>query len=231
MKCPKCGFISFDYLDQCKRCGKDWGPKKALLGVERNVQPTGRGQSSSTILEEGMSTAALEVLLDEEFDRLYERLKMEEEETSGIQWGGFLLRSCAFSVDLFVLSLFSLLLFYLSFVGYTVGLSAHHQSLSPDNVGGFLWLLSFAWFGLGTVYFVLFHGLGGKTIGKWIFGLRVVGADQGPISYNQALIRWIGSLISSFLGLGVLWIIWNREKRGWHDLMARTWVIRDRTIK
>ena len=65
MKCPKCGFISFDYLDQCKQCGKDWGPKKALPGVERDVQPTGRGQSSSTILEEGMSTAALEVLLDD----------------------------------------------------------------------------------------------------------------------------------------------------------------------
>ena len=28
MKCPKCNYISFDYLDSCKKCGKDLSEHK-----------------------------------------------------------------------------------------------------------------------------------------------------------------------------------------------------------
>ena len=49
-----------------------------------------------------------------------------------------------------------------------------------------------------------------------------------PITYRRALFRWIGSigLGGASLGLAFLWILWQREKRGWHDFLARTWVIR-----
>jgi len=33
MKCPKCGFTSFDYLDDCKKCGADVSDVRASLGV------------------------------------------------------------------------------------------------------------------------------------------------------------------------------------------------------
>ncbi|NOY44808.1 MAG: hypothetical protein GXP50_05075 [Deltaproteobacteria bacterium] len=33
MKCPKCGYISFDYLDECRRCGTDLRDARALLGL------------------------------------------------------------------------------------------------------------------------------------------------------------------------------------------------------
>jgi hypothetical protein len=33
MKCPKCGYFSPDYLDNCKKCGKDLLPEKAKLGL------------------------------------------------------------------------------------------------------------------------------------------------------------------------------------------------------
>jgi uncharacterized RDD family membrane protein YckC len=29
------------------------------------------------------------------------------------------------------------------------------------------------------------------------------------------------------IGLGILWIVWSREKRAWHDFLARTWVVRE----
>lgn len=230
MKCPKCSYITFDYLDQCKRCGADWVSERVRLGIEVPKPSPGEGQRSTAVIEEGMGTAALELLLDEEFDRLYERLKREEEKASGVRWGGFLRRACAFSVDLLVLLLFSFLLFYFAYVGYSVGLAAHHRSLSADNVGVFLRILLFAWFSLGTGYFVLFHGLAGKTVGKWLLGLRVVGARQGPITYSQALVRCVGALLSALSGLGFLWILWSREKRGWHDLLAHTWVIREESL-
>lgn len=37
MKCPKCGYVSFNYLDECKKCGKDLEPfktKNKLWGIE-----------------------------------------------------------------------------------------------------------------------------------------------------------------------------------------------------
>ena len=39
MKCPKCGFISFDYLDRCKKCGCDLGEykRKMRIGTSRPV--------------------------------------------------------------------------------------------------------------------------------------------------------------------------------------------------
>lgn len=177
---------------------------------------------------EEKGTAALELLLEEEFDRLYERLKREEEKARATVWGGFYRRACALFIDLSVLSLLSFVLFYFTYVGYSVGLAAHHQVLSEENLDVFLFFLLLGWFSLGAGYFVLFHGMAGQTIGKWLLGLKVVGVNQEPITYGRALTRCVGILLSAFLGLGFLWVLFNREKRGWHDLLARTWVIRER---
>lgn len=173
------------------------------------------------------SAAALEILLEEEWDRLYERLKREEKKGSTVPWGGFFRRAGAFFMDLLVLSVLSFVLFYFAYVGYSVGLAAHHQALSEENLDVFLFFLILGWLSLVAGYFILFHGMGGQTIGKWLLGLRVVGADQEPITYRQALTRCVGMLASAFLGLGFLWILFSREKRGWHDLLARTWVVRE----
>jgi hypothetical protein len=32
MKCQKCGYVSFDYLSQCKKCGADLTAARGLLG-------------------------------------------------------------------------------------------------------------------------------------------------------------------------------------------------------
>ena len=56
MKCPKCGFISFDYLDRCKKCGQDLASHKQKLGIgsSRTVVPPTRnadGQPSAPLPE------------------------------------------------------------------------------------------------------------------------------------------------------------------------------------
>lgn len=172
--------------------------------------------------------AGVELLLDEEFDRLYERLRREEEGASQVRWGGFFRRALAFLVDAGVLTLLSAVLFYIAYVGYSVGLAANHKSFSAENIGPFLFLLSPAWVSLVAGYFILLHGMEGKTIGKWLLGLKVVAADQEPITYRQAALRCAAGLLSFFSVIGVLWILFHREKRGWHDLIARTWVVREK---
>lgn len=146
------------------------------------------------------------------------------------QWGGFFHRSWASFIDMIVLLLLSFLLFYLGYVGYKVGLTAHQQSPSGDNLALFLYVFLIAWVFLVTGYFVLLHGMGGKTIGKWLLGLRVVGINGTPITCSRAFLRWVGTIVCALFGTGFLWILCNKEKRGWHDLLAGTWVIRERGL-
>jgi uncharacterized RDD family membrane protein YckC len=175
---------------------------------------------------EAREMAELEALIEREFDRLYARLEREEQ-ASAARWGGFFRRASALVVDILVLSLFSLLLFYLSLVGYSVGLAAHDRSISWEMKMELVRVVLLAWVCLVGGYFVLLHTLEGRTVGKWLLGLRVVGADQARIGYLRALTRFIVAALSAPLVLGFLWILWSREKRAWHDLVARTWVIRE----
>lgn len=39
MRCPKCGYTSFDHLDSCKKCGKDLAEFKARYGIKSVLFP------------------------------------------------------------------------------------------------------------------------------------------------------------------------------------------------
>ncbi len=144
-----------------------------------------------------------------------------------IHWGGFFRRACAFVIDGIVVLALSMIMFYMCYIGYKVGLSAHGRALTWEHSMPFLVLFTWGWIGLATAYFVIFHGLDGKTIGKWLLGLRVVGVERSTVTYRRAFLRWLGLVGFAPVLLGFLWILWSREKRGWHDFLARTWVIRE----
>jgi uncharacterized RDD family membrane protein YckC len=145
-----------------------------------------------------------------------------------VRWGGFFRRAGACIIDLVMLASLAALMGAMAYVGYKVGLAAHNRPISWSRAVPLLSYLTFAWIGLSTAYFVIFHGMEGKTVGKWLFGLRVVGEGQSPIGYRRALLRWIGAVGfgAASLGLSLLWVLWQREKRAWHDFLAGTWVIR-----
>jgi uncharacterized RDD family membrane protein YckC len=69
----------------------------------------------------------------------------------------------------------------------------------------------------------------GKTIGKMILGVRVVSADGHVVlRARQTFIRVITYPISFILfGIGLLGIVFNRERRAWHDRFAKTAVVYD----
>ncbi|MBI4676683.1 MAG: RDD family protein [Elusimicrobia bacterium] len=47
------------------------------------------------------------------------------------------------------------------------------------------------------------------------------------IKWKHALTRAIISLVSGYgLSLGYLWAFWEKDRRGWHDLLAGTVVVR-----
>lgn len=145
----------------------------------------------------------------------------------GQRYGGFFRRALALLVDFFVVALLSGVMGALAYVGYKVGLAAHQRAVSGPTLMPLVTLLTAAGTFLSMSYFVLFHGMEGKTIGKWCLHLRVVGADNERIGYRRACLRWIATVALAPLLLGFLWVLWSREKRAWHDYLARTWVIVD----
>lgn len=65
------------------------------------------------------------------------------------------------------------------------------------------------------------------TPGKMATRTKIVdAATGGPPSKQQCVLRYLGYYVSLFgLGLGFLWVAFDRRKQGWHDKMAGTVVI------
>lgn len=66
------------------------------------------------------------------------------------------------------------------------------------------------------------------TPGKAALATRIVDVATGrKPSLLKLVVRGLGYLLSAFpLGLGFLWIAWDRRKQGWHDKLAGTVVVR-----
>jgi uncharacterized RDD family membrane protein YckC len=77
------------------------------------------------------------------------------------------------------------------------------------------------------LYYWLFTGLKGQTLGKMAVGIKVVNAAGSVPGLGCAALREIpGKILSSIaICLGFLWVIWDKQKQGWHDKIASTYVV------
>ncbi|OQY18847.1 MAG: hypothetical protein B6I36_05905 [Desulfobacteraceae bacterium 4572_35.1] len=77
-------------------------------------------------------------------------------------------------------------------------------------------------------YYVFFTGYCGQTPGKMALRIKVVHRDDGDISYGQAFVReTVGKTISYLIFcIGYLMVAFRSDKRGLHDLIAATKVIK-----
>jgi uncharacterized RDD family membrane protein YckC len=84
---------------------------------------------------------------------------------------------------------------------------------------------------LGTFNFFYYWycwSVSGKTPGKALLGLRVVRADGAPLGPLAAAIRVLTFPLSfAIAGLGFLGIVFGREHRALHDLLAGSAVVYD----
>lgn len=78
-------------------------------------------------------------------------------------------------------------------------------------------------------YFAVTQSLCGKTFGMMITRTRTVSIETGePLSIQQSLIRTVGYFISLLPALlGFLSIALNSQRRGLHDILAGSIVVRD----
>lgn len=76
------------------------------------------------------------------------------------------------------------------------------------------------------VYYIVAWSKGGQTLGATLLKLKVVTAQGSVPSAGQAIMRYVGFLVSALaLSLGFIWIAVDSKRQGWHDKIARTYVI------
>ena len=119
---------------------------------------------------------------------------------------GFWIRFLAFIVDSFILFL----------VGLPFALFMH----------GLLALIAVRTL-VGAAYTIGFWVARGATPGKMAMDLQIVMVDGGPVTGGKAALRYLGYFANGVpFGLGWLLVGTTQDKRGLHDHMAGTMVLR-----
>jgi predicted GNAT family N-acyltransferase/uncharacterized RDD family membrane protein YckC len=102
-----------------------------------------------------------------------------------------------------------------------------------DKRGLFLGWLDFVVTNVGPcVATVLFWRWKGATPGQMAVGARIIDARTGARPTTAQFIgRYLGFFLSALpLGLGFLWIAFDKRKQGWHDMLAQTVVVRGKNL-
>ena len=137
------------------------------------------------------------------------------------QYEGLVTRAIAFAIDAAIVNLIALV------VGVGVGLALSVLPIGDSATvalvacGGVLfvvWTLS---------YFAVFWSTTGQTPGSRLMQIRVCDEDGGAIKPRRAVLRF-GALVLAALPLfaGFLPVLVDARRRGLHDMIARTVVVR-----
>jgi uncharacterized RDD family membrane protein YckC len=128
---------------------------------------------------------------------------------AGVEYAGFWMRFVGFIIDSIILAIIEIPI----------------SLIIEGNGARFLIGLL-----VGIVYHVGFWvGNDGATPGKMALGIKVQMANGQPIDVGPALLRYIGLWVSFLtLGIGYFMIAFTPQKRGLHDYIAGTVVIKTR---
>jgi uncharacterized RDD family membrane protein YckC len=80
----------------------------------------------------------------------------------------------------------------------------------------------------GFLYYVILTAIWGQTLGKMALGIKVIRQDGTPLTWGTVVFREIvGKLLSAVIFLaGYIAVAIDPKKRGWHDHIAKTLVVK-----
>lgn len=79
---------------------------------------------------------------------------------------------------------------------------------------------------LSVIYYTSAWVRSGQTLGERVIGVRVVGSHGLTLTWGEALVRYVGYLVSAVaLSLGFLWVAFDWKRQGWHDKLAKTYLV------
>lgn len=132
---------------------------------------------------------------------------------------GFWIRFWAYTVDILILASVGMLLIKPIFRLFSLDLN------NPVWYAPFTLITAAIFY----AYFVLMTKLCSQTVGKMIFGIKVISKDGGKLKWSTVIFReWIGRLISIVpLNIPYLVVAFTPKKQGVHDLIADTLVVHE----
>ena len=80
---------------------------------------------------------------------------------------------------------------------------------------------------LALLIVYLIFAMKGRTLGKWMLGIKIIKNDGRTAGFGTVVIRDVfGKFVSTiFLYLGFLWILFDSRNQGWHDKLMGTTVV------
>ena len=135
--------------------------------------------------------------------------------TRSTAYGGFWIRTLAYIIDTLIIVILSeIIVLFLKYFAENSDLSSFAAILSL--------LISF-------IYMTILWSSVQATVGQKVCGLRVVDAMTGTkISFLRAAGRWFALLLAmSLLFIGVIMVAFTEGKRGLHDIVAGTFVVKN----
>ncbi|GIN23250.1 MAG TPA: RDD family protein [Bacillus bacterium] len=134
-------------------------------------------------------------------------------------YGGFWMRFWAYLLDLAVIGGVSGILVKPLFRALDLQLSAS-GIFTPINIASAL---------IFYLYFVLMTKFFRQTLGKMVFGLKVIPLNDDKLSWSTVLFReWIGRYISATIWILYIIAAFTPKKQALHDMFADTAVVHER---
>ncbi len=232
MRCPDCGYNSFDYLEECGKCGAALSPVPVFRYLYEGEFKRG---SDSGIMSEGDwetddgtgSRRCGEVGGEIEdlpgFFSSRSALPEQREDASELRKPApVVLKVFAFSVDF---------LFTLCVAGVALASAAKlmGETSFPEFGAVFsIWgRICLGVYLLSTTYFVIVPCWCGTTLGNSVAGIRVVTRDGSRAGIPENMIRWLGWVFSVSSGfLGFVPALFDAERRTLGDRLSGTLVIK-----
>jgi uncharacterized RDD family membrane protein YckC len=113
-----------------------------------------------------------------------------------------------------------LLVLAVGLIGVYLNIYSNDEMIPVDRLTVIFGLL------LSIFYYVGAWSKSGQTIAKSVLGIKVVGLNGQPLSVGRALLRYLGYIVSALpLSLGFLWIVFDKQRQGWHDKIASSYAI------
>nr|WP_181537683.1 RDD family protein [Anoxybacillus calidus] len=136
-------------------------------------------------------------------------------------YAGFWMRFWAYLLDLIVIASMNGIIVYPIFRFMDLPLEKNHM-FTP---------LSIATATTFYLYFIFMTKIFKQTIGKMVFGLKVIDVNNRSLTWSTVLFReLVGKFISkTILFIGFLVAAFSPKKQGIHDMIADTTVVHERT--
>jgi uncharacterized RDD family membrane protein YckC len=147
----------------------------------------------------------------------YQEISTDERiEHNSLRYAGFWMRFWAYLLDLVVVGSMVRLMIKPLFRLLDIPL-AESNMFAPVSIASAV---------IFYLYFVLMTKYFNQTLGKMVFGLKVVDLKSGQLTWGTILFReWIGRFISATVIVGYIIVAFLPKKQGLHDLFTDTTVV------